>query len=65
MMHMLGVLAEIFPLEITGKDATILNIFMANLKGEAWPTCLPLYSDSHTADEHAGNQERSQHNWRV
>jgi signal transduction histidine kinase len=39
MMHMLGVLAETFPLEIAGKDGTILNIFMANLKTEVCRLC--------------------------
>ena len=32
MLHLLGDLAQIFPLEISGKDGTILNIFLACLK---------------------------------
>lgn len=37
MLHMLGLLAETFPLEITGKDGTILSIYLSNLKTEVGP----------------------------
>ncbi len=35
MLHVLGVVAEFFPLVVTGKDSVILSIFLANLKTEA------------------------------